>query len=152
MKRFHLSWCQPIFFTSWYIYVWLMKLDLQWKMQLTMVCVSRYISPSSFIHASAWRADRSKRQNCCVWSRRFFFDVQNSSTWFSWVRSRSNMTLTLASGPRKLDSVGFRKYCRLRFEYFRKVSAVRLKNNWQDREALSIERPPSLSALEITQG
>lgn len=62
------------------------------------------------------------------------------------------MTLTLASGPRKLDSVGFRKYCRLRFEYFRKVSAVRLKNNWQDREALSIERPPSLSALEITQG
>ena len=82
------------------------------------------------------------------------------------------MTLTLASGPRKLDSVGFRKYCRLRFEYFRKVSAVRLKNNWQDREIFmgrmngeyknfhtfgplppylrSAERPPSLSAFEIT--
>ena len=36
-----------------------------------------------------------------------------------------NIPLTLASGPLKVDWEGWLKNCKLRFEYFRKVSAVR---------------------------
>ncbi len=50
------------------------------------------MSPSSLIHASDCRAERSKRQNCWFWSRRFFLDVQYSRTRFSWVSSFSRIT------------------------------------------------------------
>ena len=39
---------------------------------------------------------------------------------------QDDLLLTLVSGPLKVDSLGWVKYCRLLFEYFRKVSAVLL--------------------------
>jgi hypothetical protein len=44
--------------------------------------------------------------------------------WSLYVESNQIVPLTFASGPLKVDSPGRPKYCRLRLEYFRKVSAV----------------------------
>ena len=49
------------------------------------------MSPSSLIHAKDCLADRSNRQNCWVWSNRFFLPVQYSNTRFSCDSSFSNI-------------------------------------------------------------
>ena len=77
------------------------------------------------IQVSDYLADRSNRTNCWFWSSRFFLAVQYSSSRFSWVSSFSRITDTLVSGPRKVELLTWcEKYCRLRLEYLRNVSAV----------------------------
>ena len=40
------------------------------------------------------------------------------------ISEQNHLLFTLVSGPLKVDSLGWVKYWRLRFEYFRNVSAV----------------------------
>ena len=82
------------------------------------------MSPSSLIQASDCRADLSNKQNCCVWSSRFFFVVQYSSTRFSWVKSFSKMAGNKKYVVNKRTIFGYLSYFLCRVASDKKMSTV----------------------------